>query len=166
MIMKIGIMSDSHDNMDKVARAVELFNQHGVEKVLHAGDIVAPFVTRPLKKLNCQVLAVFGNNDGEKLYLKENFETINRVGEVREPPLTFELGGKRFYLTHWPHQLDILARSAEFDVIVYGHTHDIDIRRVGETLIINPGETGGWLREKATVVVLDLETMEPELLEL
>jgi len=47
--MKIGIMSDSHDNMNMVAKAVELFNQRGVSRVLHAGDIIAPFFTIPLK---------------------------------------------------------------------------------------------------------------------
>jgi len=160
--MKIGIMADSHDNMHKVAQAVEIFNKRGVEKVLHAGDIVAPFVSIPLKKLNCDVVAVYGNNDGEKLYLKEMFEKINAVGRIAEPPVTLELAGKRIYLTHWPHQLDALARSGDFDLIVYGHTHDLDIRRVGGTLIVNPGETGGWLREKATVVVLDLEKLEEE----
>ena len=164
--MKIGIMSDSHDNMNNVKKAVEIFNEHGVERVLHAGDIIAPFVTRPLKDLNCPVVAVYGNNDGEKFYLKKKFEEESKVGTIQEPPVEMELGGKRIYLTHWPHHIEILARSAVFDVVVYGHTHHIDIRKVGETLIINPGEAGGWLREKATVVVLDLETLEPELVQL
>jgi len=164
--MKIGIMSDSHDNLDRVAGAVEVFNENGVSKVLHAGDIIAPFVTRPLKRLNCPVVAVYGNNDGEKLHLKESFELTSKVGVIREPPVELELGTRRVYLTHWPHQLEVLARSGEYDVMVYGHTHDLDIRRVGKTLVINPGETGGWLRGTATVVVLDLATMEPEVVEL
>ncbi len=164
--MKLGIMSDSHDNLPNVAKAVKIFNQRKVQKVLHAGDIIAPFVTRNLLKLNCDVLAVFGNNDGDKLYLQENFGKINKVGEIKEPPVSFKLAGKRIYLTHWPHQLEILAESGIYDIIVYGHTHDAEIRRVGKTLVVNPGETGGWLREKATIAVVDLETMEAEIIEL
>jgi len=164
--MKIGIMSDSHDNMNNVKKAVDVFNEHKVEKVLHAGDVIAPFITRPLKELNCPVVAVYGNNDGEKFYLKKNFEETGKVGTIQEPPLELEIGGKRIYLTHWPHQLEILASSGAFDVLVYGHTHNVDIRKVGGTLVINPGEVGGWLRAKATVVVLDLAVMETELVEL
>jgi len=159
-------MADSHDNMKNVEKAVEIFNKAGVEKVLHAGDIVAPFVTRVLKRLSCEVLAVYGNNDGEKLFLKKNFEEINKVGKIKEPPQLFELDDKRFYLTHNPNQIDILAKSGEFDVVVYGHTHDLDLREIRGCLIINPGETGGWLRERATVVILDTYKMKYEVFEL
>jgi hypothetical protein len=38
------------------------------------------------------------------------------------------------------------AESA--DVIIYGHTHEVDIR-IGSPLIINPGEAGGWLKGKS-----------------
>ena len=42
--MKIGVLSDSHDNVHMVAKAVELFNDEGVVLVVHAGDFIAPFV--------------------------------------------------------------------------------------------------------------------------
>jgi len=47
----------------------------------------------------------------------------------------------------------------------YGHTDDLDIRE-GKTLVINPGETGGWLKERSTVVILDTDTMKPEVFDL
>ena len=61
--------------------------------------------------------------------------------------------------------MDELSASHKADVIIYGHTHEIDIRK-GETLIINPGEGGGWLTGRATAVLLDLTTMDIEIEEI
>ena len=37
--MKIGVVSDTHNNLRNVGRIVELFNDYGVERVIHTGDI-------------------------------------------------------------------------------------------------------------------------------
>ena len=50
--------------------------------------------------------------------------------------------------------------------MVYGHTHKPDIRKVGGTLVVNPGEAGGWLYGRSTVAVVDLESMEVELIDI
>ena len=65
--MKIGVLSDSHDNVPMVKKAVELFNSEGVELVIHAGDFIAPFVVAAMGDLKCRVVGVFGNNDGERI---------------------------------------------------------------------------------------------------
>ena len=44
-------MSDSHDNLDALKRAVQYCNRQKVDGVLHAGDLVSPFVNRVLKDL-------------------------------------------------------------------------------------------------------------------
>ena len=59
--MKIGIMSDSHDNMPAITSAVGLFNDIGVKLVIHGGDLISPFVSKPIKHLNAEFVAVFGN---------------------------------------------------------------------------------------------------------
>ena len=57
----------------------------------------------------------------------------------------------------------IKVKSA--DVIIYGHTHEADIRK-GHPLVINPGESGGWLKGKSTIAILDTEVMETALVNL
>jgi len=57
----IGLMSDSHDNLIAINKAISLFNQVDCSLVIHAGDIIAPFAARELRKLKCPVKAVFGN---------------------------------------------------------------------------------------------------------
>jgi predicted phosphodiesterase len=38
---------------------------------------------------------------------------------------------------------------------VYAHTHERDERRVGEALIVNPGETCGWLGGIGSLAIYD-----------
>ncbi|MBS3813049.1 metallophosphoesterase family protein, partial [Candidatus Bipolaricaulota bacterium] len=58
--------------------------------------------------------------------------------------------------------LEIIKRSPVPDVIVYGHTHKIDVQQ-GKPLVINPGEAGGWLTGRSTVAILDLKETSVEI---
>ena len=160
--MLVGVISDTHDNMNMLKKAVDLFNEREVEHVLHAGDYIAPFTAREFRRLNCRLVGVFGNNDGEKFGLVKNFEGF---AELHEGIHQLELNGKMIALTHYPEIAETLAGRGSYDVVIYGHTHRADIRE-GESLVINPGECGGWLEGKSTVVILDLSTMRTELVNL
>jgi len=156
--MRIGVISDTHDNVPLIKRAVAIFNEKKTGLVIHAGDYVAPFAIFPLDGLECQYIGVFGNNDGEKLGL-------NKVsyGRIKVAPHSFEFGGKKILVMHEQGELAALIKSQSYDIIVYGHTHDPVIEKQGRTLVINPGECGGWLKGKSTIAVADLEQMTAEL---
>ncbi|MBE0426501.1 MAG: metallophosphoesterase [Nitrospirae bacterium] len=159
--MLIGIMSDTHDNLPLVRKAIELFNAKGVGHVIHAGDYTSPFTLKLFKDLNCEYTGIFGNNDGDKLLLSERAE-----GNIYCQPYIFTLNNKKIIVMHEHHIIDALADSGHFDMIIYGHTHMLDIRKVKNTLIVNPGEVGTWLYGKSTVALADLEKMEAEIIEL
>ncbi|MDX1777760.1 MAG: metallophosphoesterase family protein, partial [Thermodesulfobacteriota bacterium] len=89
----VGIISDTHDNRGTIEKAVELFNKRGVNRVFHAGDFVAPFTVMDFSKLTCEMIMVFGNNDGERIGLYHSF---SKLGTIGVGPLTVEHGGKRF----------------------------------------------------------------------
>jgi hypothetical protein len=148
----IGILSDSHDNMPKLEWAVRFFNNAGCDLVIHAGDFVAPFAAAVLAGLRAPVKAVFGNCDGEKAGLAA---AIAPFGEVREAPFRFEHRGLRFLLVHSNARLDDLIAAAAPDVAVFGHTHKFEVGRRGKTLIVNPGEAGGWVHGNCTAALLD-----------
>lgn len=159
--MLIGIMSDTHDNLIYVKKAIELFNKRKVEYVIHAGDYTSPFTLKLFKELNCKYVGIFGNNDGDKLLLLERAE-----GNIQNQPYIFTLNNRKIIVMHEHNIVDALADSGHFDVVIYGHTHTPDIRKVKNTLVINPGEVSTWLYGKSTVAVADLNKMEAEIIEL
>ena len=158
----VGIISDTHDNRKAIAKAVTFFNDSKCSLVVHAGDYIAPFTAKDFEKLTCPLIGVFGNNDGEKKGLIAQFSSF---GELHEGPYEFDYSGKRFILMHEPDSLDYYRKQDSSDIIIYGHTHKVDIHE-GKPLIINPGECCAWLTDHATVVLLDLSTFHIEVVEL
>ncbi len=168
--MLIGVMSDSHDNMPNVEKAAEIFNQESVELVIHLGDVVAPFIVKRMaERLKAKVIMIYGNNDGEKRLLRAVAE---RAGyEIHEPPVVVEVAGRRLLLAHGFGSkentlaiVEALASSGKFDAVLYGHTHQADNRKLGNTLLLNPGETYGYLHGQPSIALLEIEAMEPRIL--
>jgi len=156
----IGIMADSHDNLFMIRKAIHLFKEEGCNLVIHAGDFVAPFSAKELVGLNCPVKAVFGNCDGEIKGLEKIFESL---GQIREAPLTFKHEGLKFLIAHLDTPLESYLAQGKYDVLIFGHTHKPEIRAEKKTLLINPGEVGGWLSGKCTVAILDPKTLSVEI---
>jgi uncharacterized protein len=154
--MLIGAISDSHDNLPQIEKAVKILNEQKVGLVLHAGDYVAGFVIPKLSKLNCPLVGVFGNNDGDHELLKKRFgETTNCTIHDRFTQVTIE--GYRIALLHG-HETELLGAiidSGYFDAVIHGHSHSQGIERKGKTLAINPGELCGYLTGKSTLGLLD-----------
>ena len=160
--MKIGIIADSHDNVPMIERACELFNAQGVGMVFHAGDFIAPFALNPLNDiLQCDYCGVFGNNDGEQLGLQRT--AGNRLSPS---PAEFDAGEWKILLAHEMPNLEALAASGHYRLVAYGHTHLPEITVKGDTLLVNPGECGGWLHGRCTVALASLDTLTAEIIEL
>ncbi len=161
--MKIGLMSDTHDRIDAVERAIDFFNRAGVEHVLHAGDLVSPFVAPKFAKLKAKLHYVWGNNEGDREFIRAKF------GEFGVKPLgnfaALELDGRKIALLHGTHEdiVEALSKSGSFDVVVRGHTHRAEVRE-GKTLLVNPGEVCGYLSGRQTVALLDLAELRAEIL--
>lgn len=160
--MILGILSDTHDHIPNLKKALDLFKTREVEHILHAGDMVSPFNVFPFKKAGIPVTAVYGNNEGEWLFLDRLFK---EVGEIKKGPIEIELGGKKIALMHEPVYLSTLTTSGDFSLVVYGHTHAPEIEK-RKALLVNPGEVCGYLTGKATAAVCDLDKLEAELIEL
>lgn len=161
--MLIGLISDTHDNLPLVRKAVECFNDKKVDLVLHAGDIVAPFNLKEYKRLKARIVMVFGNNDGERNMWRS---IVKEIGELHEAFYEACLEGQAILLMHEPWQLEALAESGKFDIIIHGHTHNPGSKQVGNTLIVNPGECGGWVTGKSTIGLLELPSKKFELVNL
>jgi hypothetical protein len=159
--MKVGIMSDTHDNLPAIRMAVDFFNREGVDLVLHAGDYVAPFVARELSRLEAPLKGVFGNNDGER-------EGLKRTLGIKDEILVLDLEGMKTVVIHGTDErlIEALARSQLYDIVIRGHTHRHGIEEVGRTIIVNPGETCGYLTGIKSVAILDIREREVRIVNL
>ena len=91
--MRIGVVSDTHNNLRNCRRIVGLFNEARVDRVVHTGDITQAKTIEVFAGLNMSMIGVFGNNDLERDSLDES---ITRHGfHFTEPPLTLEWAGRR-----------------------------------------------------------------------
>lgn len=150
--MRIGLFADSHDHLDHIRAAVEVFNRHQCELVIFAGDLVSSFAVPPLRQLQCPVLACFGDNEGNKLGVSAGFRIL---GEIGEPPFGVRTqDGTRILVTHMLRNLR--GAEGDFDVCVFAHTHRTEISHdeYGR-LYVNPGETSGWSFGKPSVALLE-----------
>ena len=163
--MKIGILSDSHDHLPNLKKALEIFRRRGCEKIIHAGDFVSPFVMLTFKEFNLPVTGVFGNNDGDWLMLSKAGQG---VCEIKKGPVELELAGRKIALMHEPVFMDALMSSNKFDLIVFGHTHQASVQdpQGKGPLTINPGACCGIMTDRATAAVCDLKSLGAKLIEL
>lgn len=122
--MILGVVSDTHGNlpmMQDVAKA--LTQEHGAELILHLGDDYADAVA--LRDAGFPVRMVPG------LWCPE-------YRNPRIPKLILEtFEGVTIACCHAVQDLRESARTAA--IIVMGHTHTAEIRRVGRTVFFNPG---------------------------
>lgn len=139
--MKIAIISDSHDNIPNIEKALKWINKEGIKTIIHCGDLCAPSVLTEvfLPNFDGEIHIVNGNvGDPEKLeelsakYPKVHFYnwyysssarkmtkktgTVMGCGEV-------ELNGKWIAFTHSPSIAKELAETGKYDYVFYGHTH-------------------------------------------
>ena len=138
--MRIGVLSDIHDNIWALERA--LARVQGCEALLVLGDLCAPFtMTQIAEGFHGPVHVVWGNNDGDRLSIARQAERgeVTLHGEFAE----LTLAERRIALTHYPHLGRALAAGGGYDLVCYGHNHQRGQTLVGRTVLLNPGEVMG-----------------------
>jgi uncharacterized protein len=153
--MKVGILSDSHDQVARTAIAAALLVDAGASAFIHCGDITVPQVVYELNARPSYF--VFGNCDDDLSGLRQAIEGIG--GTCLGDGGLIILGGRRIAVTHGHLEREIHRLEAlEPDYLLSGHTHCADDQRRGPTRWINPGalqRVKPW-----TVALLDLESDE------
>ena len=160
--MRIGVVGDTHNQMTNVDRIVGLFREARVERVVHTGDITQPTVLERFSTLAVPLLGVFGNNDlAERERLRSQAEHFGM--DIADPPRTFDWAGRRILVVHDPESTPDSLPS-DLDLVLHGHTHRHRHEQRGETLIFNPGECAGLLPGRNAVGLVDLLSLETQLL--
>jgi putative phosphoesterase len=155
--MQVGIISDTHDNVPATRAAMDVFEDIGVDVVVHCGDFIAPPLVPSLDRDGIEVHAVRGNNDGEREGLRGAFEDLDG-GTLHGRFVELTLDDSAFAVIHGEDRpvVEALAASGEYDYVLYGHWHVREERSVDGTTVINPGAHFPTVAdEHRTVAVVD-----------
>ena len=160
--MRIGVVSDTHNNMKNVAKIVELFNEAKVERVIHTGDITQAKTIDVFAHLDAPMYGVFGNNDQERDSLEA---AIAKHGfNFCEPPFTEVWAGRQLIVVHDPLEFEGHLNH-DHELALHGHTHFHRLETWGtKTTIFNPGECAGHMTGYNAIGIVDLVSLQTELL--
>ena len=161
--MKLGIVSDLHCNFAGLNRALELMGP--VDDLLCLGDSIFEYrfsneVIGALRDLGARTIkgnheAVFLGPLGERARARQGIDR-DLVQWLSDQPWRLELqyGDKKVLMVHstswepygeyvYPHSPQLAKFGEEdADFVLFGHTHQQLVQRIGRVLVINPGSTG------------------------
>jgi putative phosphoesterase len=159
--LKIAILSDIHDNIWHLKTLLEGLE---ADALIFCGDFCAPFTLAQIAEgFSGPVHAVFGNNDGDPLFLARvagNHAHVTLHGQFAE----LEIDGRQVAVTHYPQIGQALARGGVYDLVCHGHSHERVVERTGKTLRVNPGEVMGRFG-LSTYALYDTTTGQAEIVE-
>ena len=152
--MKFAIISDSHDNLPNIYKALDYIKKQGINTIIHCGDVCAPSVMKEIaEKFDGEIHLTYGNVDGDRELMEKlaaDLDNIKIHGEVGK----IELGEKKIAWNHYPEEAKDIAKKNKYDLVFYGHTHRPWEEKIGNTLVLNPGTLAG-LFAKATFAIYD-----------
>jgi putative phosphoesterase len=133
--MKLGLVSDTHDNVALARVAASFFRESGCERTIHLGDVTTPLVLAPFD----DPVVLRGNNDPPSLGVVEWTEDVAGV----------RVGAHHGHLS-W--------RGGEVDLLLHGHSHRMRNEMVGRTRVVNPGAL--HRAPMKTVAIVELPAMD------
>ncbi|MFA5994155.1 MAG: metallophosphoesterase [Parcubacteria group bacterium] len=165
--MKIAIISDIHENFHNIILALKRIEQEKCEQIIFLGDFMNNGVAKVLATSKIPVFAVWGNNDGDKSVITKTSLNPSSNLTVSDSIYDFlEFGGKRIFATHYPDIAKPMAKSGEYDAVFYGHNHLKNEEKIGNCLVVNPGEISAHKTGKATFAIYDTESNSIEFITL
>ncbi len=163
--MKIGVLSDIHDNLLAPEKALRLFRAAKIDALIFCGDFCSPIAARALGKFSGTVHCVFGNGDGDRFAIGKlanaDVPNLKLHGEYAE----LSIAGHRLAVTHYPLYGNALARTGDFHAVFSGHTHEVHEERFGKCLWLNPGEILEW-KGQPTCAIYDPEQHQAQIITL
>lgn len=155
--MKIGILSDTHNDEVTVKTILASFLEESITTVIHCGDLSSPSMIPLLEGF--QLYLAYGNCDyltGQIAEKLNSLGTESKSGNV----LSLKINEKSIGVIHGNdyHQLELMQQSGRYHYIFTGHTHQSSDTTHNGSRIINPGAAHSRGYHRATYATLNLET--------
>jgi putative phosphoesterase len=154
--MRLGIVSDTHGQVENTRRAVRMLESLEVDTVLHCGDIGSMAIVELFAAWPAHF--VFGNCDENTSAFAAAIEKAGQQCHGLFGDLEFD--GVRVALLH-SHERRRFRQtidSGQYRLVCYGHTHVAAIGRQGETVVLNPGAI--YRASPHSVAVVELPAVE------
>ncbi|GMR11680.1 MAG: MJ0936 family phosphodiesterase [Anaerolineae bacterium] len=163
--MKLGVLSDTHDEVNNFEIALEAYRQQGITQVIHCGDMTTAGAAKSLEGF--EVIYVDGNMDQGLAEIYRTLRDLNPHSVVL-PTYEGEIGGVSIGVTHGDNENELrrLVDSGKHHYVFHGHTHRRRDETQGSTRIFNPGALGGLQFESWSYSIVDLDTGEATIIEL
>lgn len=154
--MLLGVVSDTHGQLDHTRRAVRMLESLAPEVVVHCGDIGSTLVVELFRPWPTHF--VFGNVDGHQRELRAAITSAGQTCHDRFGELT--LANRRIAFLHSDDALRFRTTTGAglYDLVCYGHTHHAEQHREGNTLVLNPGAI--FRANPHSIAVVDLVDMK------
>lgn len=160
--MKIGIISDTHEEIEKVEKVINILKEKGCSELIHCGDLCAPFMIEEIAKFKGKVHCILGNVGDEWMTSEKARKfSVNYQRDLLE----LEIDGKKIAVHHYPQIAEALAKTGKYNVVFYGHNHIPKKEKLGNCWLVNPGEILGW-KGKPKFAIYDTELNEIKYFEL
>jgi putative phosphoesterase len=154
--MRLGILADTHDELDRTRAAVDLLRAEGAQALVHCGDLASPAIVTALAAFPGWF--VLGNHDADMVPHLERAAAACGIVCLGWGGVV-ELAGKRVGVAHGHMGVDVRrVLAAQPDYLLSGHAHAPSDRVVGSVRRINPGAL--HRAEEFTVALLEVETGE------
>lgn len=154
--MKIGILSDTHNNLENLEKALDRFRQEEITTIIHCGDLTDASLAR--RMTGFRVICVLGNGDYASGEIRNTLMALNPENYCG---LIYKgsIDGVQIAATHGHLDVvDELLASGVYTYVFKGHSHYHKDELHGSTRLINPGALGGLRRENRQFCILDLAT--------
>jgi putative phosphoesterase len=155
--VKIGIISDTHGQVDLALAAAREFMFRGIGAVFHCGDIgpgaVLGEMAAMFQAVDIPLYAVLGNTDSHSdfKFFSGNLG-VNLLGRFGE----LELAGRKIAVLHSDDEARLLetVESQNYDYVLFGHTHVCHDEKRHRTRMVNPGAAGRGMHPSCAVLDL------------
>lgn len=155
--MKIGIISDTHGQVDMALAAAREFMFRGIEAVCHCGDIGSDMVLTEMaaifQAVDIPLYAVLGNTDchNDLKFFPANIgvKLLGRFGQL-------DMAGKKIAMLHSDDEahFEKTVNSNEYDYVFFGHTHVRHDEKRDRTRLVNPGSAGRGMHPSCAILDL------------
>ncbi len=165
--MKIAIISDVHGNFHNLILFLKQIKHHEIKKIIFLGDFVNNGIAKILAKSEVPVIAIWGNNDGDKVAITKT--SLNEGSNLTMSFDTYdflEIDNRKIFITHYTLLAKPMAKSGDFDAVFYGHDHKKNLDKINNCIIVNPGEISAHKTRIASFAIYNTKNNTAEIIDI